>query len=97
MKRQLLHTMFIAKYGSMVLYDIDLEIIFIIDHEKLQFDKNTGLKFIVNPEEPDASLLDHEYFFVQDYLFDRTQSTHKDKTFIFKFISDNISFQITCI
>ena len=53
--------MFLAKYGSIDLYDIYLERRFIIDHEQLQFDRNTGWTLIGNTEEPDGSLLDHEY------------------------------------
>ena len=41
-KSQLSCTMFLAKYFSLALYDEDLEKIFIIDHEQLQFDKNYG-------------------------------------------------------
>ena len=38
-KSQLSRTMFLAKYGSLDLYDEDLEKLFIIDHEQLQYDK----------------------------------------------------------
>ena len=61
-KSQFLRTMFIAKYGSLALYDIGLDKRLIIDHEQIQFDKNACLEFIVNPKEPDSSLLYHEYF-----------------------------------
>ena len=49
-KSQLLRTVFLKKYGSMDLYYTYLGKRFIIDHEKLQFDKNTGWKLIGNPE-----------------------------------------------
>ena len=39
-KSQLSCIMFLEKYGSLALYDEDLEKRIIIDHEKLEFDKN---------------------------------------------------------
>ena len=54
--------MFFAKYGSLALYDEDLEKLFIIDHKQLQFDKNDGWTLIGIPEKPDGTLVDHEYF-----------------------------------
>ena len=50
--------------------DIDMQKIFIIDHEQLQFDKNAGCTLIGNPEEPGSSLLDNEYFCIHGDLFD---------------------------
>ena len=41
-KIQLSRTMFFAKYVRLALYDEDLDKIFIIDHEQLQFDRNSG-------------------------------------------------------
>ena len=54
--------MFLAKYGSLALYDVDLEKIFIIDHEQLQLDKTDGWTLIGLPEEEYVTLSDHEYF-----------------------------------
>ena len=48
-KRQLLCTMFLAKYVSLDIYDEDPEKIFIIDYEKLQFDKKSGWNLIGIP------------------------------------------------
>ena len=80
--------MFLAKYVSLYLYDEDLNKRFSINHEKLRFDKNYGWNLIVIPEKPDRSLLDHEYFFTHDDIFDRIQSTHQDKNIMLKFISN---------
>ena len=41
-KSQVSKTMFLEKYGSLSLYDEDLEKRFIIDHEQLEFDKTDG-------------------------------------------------------
>ena len=80
--------MFLAKYDTLALYDIDMGKISIIDHEQLPFDKNSGWALIGNPEEPDSSLLDHEYFCILDYLFDIIQSTRQEKITMWKFISN---------
>ena len=65
--------MFIEKYGSLALYDEDMKKIFIIDHKKLQFDKNYGWTLIGIPEKPDGTLSNNEYFCIHDDLFDRIQ------------------------
>ena len=75
-KRQLSCTMFIARYGSLDVYDEDTEKIFTIDHEKLEFDKNAGWTLIGISEKPDETLSYHEYFWIHDDLFDRIKSTH---------------------
>ena len=62
-KSQLSCTTFLAKYVSLTVYDEDTEKRFIIDHDKLQSDKNVGWNLIGIPEKPDGTLFDHEYFF----------------------------------
>ena len=57
------------KYGSLDLYDEDLVKMFLVDHEQLQFDKNTGWNLIGIHEKPDGSLSDNEYFCIHDDLF----------------------------
>ena len=59
-KSQLSCTMFLAKYGSLDLYDEDLEKIFIIDYEQLKVDKNSGWGLIGIPDKPDGTLSGHE-------------------------------------
>ena len=77
-KIQVSKDMFLEKYGSLDLYDEDLEKIFIIDHEKLQFDKTDGWNLIGIPEKEYGTLSDHDYFCIHDDLFDRIESTHQD-------------------
>ena len=79
---------FFAKYDSMDLYDEDLENIFIIDHEQLKYDKNSGLTLIGITEKPDGTMVDHEYFCIHGDLFDIIKSTHQDNNIILKFISN---------
>ena len=45
-KSQLSCAMFLAKYGSLDLYYEDMEKRFIIEHEQLEFDKNSGCTLI---------------------------------------------------
>ena len=78
----------LAKYVSLDLYDEYLKKGFIIDHEQLQFDKNYGWTLIGIPEKPDGTLSDHEYFWIHNYLFDRTQSTNQDRNIMWGFISN---------
>ena len=80
--------MFLEKYGSLALYDGDLEKIFIIDHEQLESDKNSGWDLLGIPDETDGTLSDHEYLCVHDDLFDRTQSAHHDRNIMWRFISN---------
>ena len=42
--------MFIEKYGSLALYDEDMEKRVIIDHNQLQFDKTNGWSLIGIPK-----------------------------------------------
>ena len=71
--------MFLEKYGSLALYDEYLEKRFIIDHERLEFDKTYGWNLIGIPEKEDGSVSDHEYFCIHDDIFDRIKSTHHDQ------------------
>ena len=70
--------MFLAKYVSLALCDEDMDKIFIIDHEKLQFYKNSRWNLIGIPEKPDGTISDHDYFCIHDDLFDIIQSTNQD-------------------
>ena len=72
-KSQVPKAMFLAKYGSLAPYDEDTEKRFIIDHEKLQYDKTYGWTLIGIPEKEYGSLFDHDYFCIHDDLFDRIQ------------------------
>ena len=63
--------MFLAKYGSLAVYDEYMEKIFIGDYEQLQFDKNYGWNSIGIPEKPGNTLVDHKYICIHDDIFDR--------------------------
>ena len=49
-KSQVSKTMFLEKYGTLDLYDEDLEKGFIIEHKQLEFDKTDGWTLIGMPE-----------------------------------------------
>ena len=83
-KSQVSKAIFIAKYGSLALYDEYLEKIFIIDHEQLKFDKTDGRTLIGTSDKKDGSLSDHEYFCIHDDMFDRIKSTDQDQNVLWK-------------
>ena len=87
-KIQVSKVVVIAKYGSLDMYDEDTGKIFIIDHEQLQFDKTDGWTLIGIPQKEDVTLSDHEYFCINDDIFDRIQPTHQDRNILQRFISD---------
>ena len=87
-KSQVSKATFLSKYGSLDIYDENLKYIFIIDHEKLQYDKTDEWTLIGIPEKEDGNLSDHEYFCIHVDLFDRIQSTHQNINILWKFISN---------
>ena len=71
-------TRFLAKYGGLYLYDIDTEKRYSIDEKEMHFVKGEGYALIGNPDFPDGSSTDHEYFCINEYLFDRILETEQD-------------------
>ena len=65
--------MFLAKYGSLDLYEEYMEKIFIIYHEQLQFDKNCGWTLFRICDKPNVTLSDYGMFCIHDDIFDRIQ------------------------
>ena len=53
---------FLAKYGGLTLYDIDMEKIYSIDDKDIRFVKGYLYALIGNPDHPDVTSTDHEYF-----------------------------------
>ena len=58
---------------------------FIIDHKLLEFNKTDGWTLIGIPEKEYGTLSDHEYFCIHDDIFNRIQSTHQDRIFLWEF------------
>ena len=71
-------TRFLAKYGVLSVYDIDTENRYSIDDKEIHFVKGDGYYLIGNPDHPDGSSTDHEYFCINDDLFDRILENDQD-------------------
>ena len=71
-------TCFLAKYGGLSLYKIDTEKRYSIDDKEIHFVKGDGYALIGNPDNPDGSSTDHEYFCIHENLFDRILETDQD-------------------
>ena len=70
-------TRFLAKYGGIYLYDIDIEKRYSIYDKEINFLKGDGCALIGNPDHLDGSSTDHEYFCIHDDLFDRILETEQ--------------------
>ena len=79
-------TRFLAKYVGLSLYDIDMEKRYSIDDKEIHFVKGDGYALIRNPYFPDGSSTDHEYFYINDDLFDRILETDQDYDITLNFI-----------
>ena len=82
---------FLAKYGGLSLYDIDTEKRYSIDDKEINFVKGDGYALIGNPDHPDGTSTDHEYFFINDDLFDRILETDQDYDITLKVIHKETS------
>ena len=71
-------TCLLAKYGGLSLYDIDTEKRYSIDEKDMHFVKGEGYALIGNPDFPDGSSTNHDYFCIHGYLFDRILATDQD-------------------
>ena len=59
-------TSFLAKFGVLYLYYIDMENRYPIDDKEIHFLKGDGYALIGNPNHPDVSSTDHEYFCIHE-------------------------------
>ena len=66
--------MLLEEYGSLDMYDKDMEKMFIIDHEQLQFDKNAGWSLIGISNKPDGFCMFMRHFvFMMIYFIESNQ------------------------
>ena len=84
-------TCFLADYGRLSLYDIDTEKRYSINDKEIYFVKGDGYALIGNPDYPDGSSTDHEYFCIPEDLFDRILETDQDSYITFKVIHKETS------
>ena len=88
---QISRTFFLKKYGGLSLYDIDIEKWYKIDDEDIHFGNKHGYNLIGNPDHPDGTSTDHEYFIIHDDLFERILETNKNSDIVLKVISKDVS------
>ena len=77
---------FLDSYGGLSLYDIDMEKRYSIDDKYIHFLKGEGYALIGNPDHPDGTSTDHEYYCIHDNLFDRILGTDQTSDIILKVI-----------
>ena len=85
-------TRFLAKYGGLSLFDIDTENRYSIDEKEMNFVKGEGYALIGNPDFPDGSSTDNEYFCIHEDLFDRILATEQDSDITLNLIHRETSF-----
>ena len=88
---QISRTRFLAKYGGLSLYNIDMEKRYSIDDKEIHFLKGDGYALIGNPDYPDGSSTDHEYFCIHDDLFDIILEIDQDSDITLKVIHKDTS------
>ena len=80
-----------AKYDGIYLYDIYIDSRYNIDDEDIRFVKKYGYYLIDNPDNPDVTSTDHEYFIIHDDLFDRVLETDHNSDILLKVINKEVS------
>ena len=83
---------FLAKYGGLSLYDIYMDKRYSIDDKEIYFVKGEGYALIGNPDHPDGTSTDHEYFCIHDDLFDKILETDHNSDIILKVIHKEPTF-----
>ena len=82
----------LAKYGGLSLYDISFGNIYSFCDKDIQFVNRYVYSLIGNPDHPDGTSTNHEYFFICDDLFDRVLETDHNSDIILKVIHKEPSF-----
>ena len=89
---QITRTCFLAKYGWLSIYGIYFGKRYSIDYEEINFLKGDGYALNGNPDHPDGTSTDHEYFWIHEKLFDRILETDQNSHIIFEVIHKETSF-----
>ena len=79
-------TCILEKYGGLSIYDIDMEKRYSVYDKYIHFVKWKGSSLIGNPDHPDGTSTDHEYFCIHDDLFDRILETDQNSDITLKVI-----------
>ena len=88
---QIYQTRLFAKYGGLSIYDIYMDKRYSIDDKDIRFVKGDGYALIGNPDHPDGSSNDHEYFCIHDDLFGRILETDQDSYITLKVVHKDTS------
>ena len=83
---QIYRTCFLATYGILSIYNIDMQKIYSIGDNDIHYAKVDGYALIGNPDHPDGTSTDHEYFCIHDDLFDRILETDQNSDTTLKII-----------
>ena len=81
---QINRTFFLDKYGGLSLYDIGSEKRYSIDDKGIHLVKVYVYDLTSNPDHPDVTSTDHEYFCIHDDLFYIILETDLNLDIIFK-------------
>ena len=84
-------TQFLDKYGGISLYDIDIEMRYTIEDEYINFIKEGIYDLIGNPDNPDGTSTDHEYYIIHDDLFEIVLETNHNSDIVSKVIYKYVS------
>ena len=79
-------TRFLAKYVGLYIYDIGMEKRYSIDDKEIHFVKGDRYVLIGNPDHPDGTSTDHEYYCIHDDFFDKILETDQNYDIILKVI-----------
>ena len=85
-------TRLLAKYGGLSIYYIDFEKRYSIDDEYILFVKGYLYALIGNPDHPDGTSTDHEYFFIHDDSFDTILETDQNSYISLHVFHKDVSF-----
>ena len=81
-------------HRGLSLYDIDTEKRYSIDDKEMHFLKGEGYALIGNPDFPDGSSTDHEYFCSHEDLFDIILATDQDSDILLNLIHRETSLPL---
>ena len=89
---QIFCTSFLEKYCCLSINDIDVERRYYLGDEDIKFIKKYGQDLFDNPDNPDGTSTDHEYFLIHDDLFDIDLATDHNSDIVLNVINTDVSF-----
>ena len=89
---QIFRNCFLCKYVGLSIYDIDMEKRYSIDDKEIKFVKGDGYALIGNPDNPDGTSTDYEYYCIHEDLFERILETGQNSDITLKVITNRHHF-----